>query len=291
MPNSIKIKPVTVITGGASGIGYSLAKVALQKGMVVFISDIEEVALKLALHDLQSFGEIYGEVVDVTKIDQITEFSKTIHERVSRINYLFNNAGVAGAMGAVWKTPVKILQHIFDVNVVGTINCLQVFVPKLLEGNHDACIINMSSNAGVTSMPYFSQYQITKHGIVTLSESLSYELSLIKAKIKVSVVCPGFVNTKIGSSSRNYPQEIKESLLFHNKNIDTEDWLKQLLPKISNGSNPMSIAKFIFKDIEKNKFYIFPHKSLLDLLEVRLKNMLKGKNAQMPSINDWAGFS
>lgn len=212
-------KQVIVITGGASGIGFAMASIALDHNMIVFICDVEEKALQGALSNLQSKGVVYGHIADVSKLSDVKKFSEFVFSKVSHVNFLINNAGVAGALGFVWDTPVEVLRHIFEVNVVGILNCLHIFTPKMIQSNVPCNIVNMSSNAGLTSMPYFSQYQITKHAVVTLSESLHYELLSLTDKIHVSVVCPGFVNTNISHSSRNYPSDIRNLLFKHNEGL------------------------------------------------------------------------
>ncbi len=276
-------KKTTVITGGASGIGFALAKVALQKNHVVFIADIEQDALKRALCELAALGDVVGTTLDVTDTLRVHAFADTVFNETGHVDYLFNNAGIAGALGFIWETPLDLLRHVFEVNVIGIMHCLQAFVPRILALDRPAHLINMSSTAGVTTLPCFGQYQISKHSVVTLTESLHHELALLTGKVKASVVCPGLVATRIGESSRNYPQVLREKLQQQNRHSVSQQWLNACLSGLQQGADPLHVAQTIFKQVEENLFYIFPQADILHNVKARQDAMCSGTCAPMPA--------
>jgi len=252
---------VAVVTGAASGIGSSLASICLKKGMCVVLADIEKDALiSTSNHFKETYGDskILASIVDVSQPSDIQRLGKEVMERFGKINFLFNNAGVAPIHSmSVYKSTIKEWQWIINVNLYGVIHGLQVFVPLMLQQPKDEImhIINTGSLVGVASGSCFvSPYTVSKHAVVALSESLSHELS--ESSIKVHVLIPGSIQTNIITNTyRNCPlQEITDQ---QQKVIDFFKNQSALLTQ--HYMHPDTVAEKVFDGIEQNHFYIFTH--------------------------------
>ena len=255
---------VAVITGAASGIGYAIAKKSLREGMKVVLADIEEVALTQAESELSSNGgEVTAVLTDVTKIEDLKALAQTTLDKYGEIHFLCNNAGVGYYMNSAtysWESPLADWKWILDVNLWGVINGLHIFVPIMLKQDIECHIVNMASIAGLTS-PVLgaSIYGVTKHAVVAISESLRNEFNQIRSKIKVSVMCPGWVNTKLVTSERNRPKELDFKV---EQNKEFEPILKGFHKALESAMSPEKISEILFKAIRNEMFYILPHTGL-----------------------------
>src|SRR4029079_7654450 len=126
------------------------------------------------------------------------------------VHVLCNNAGV-GIGGLSWEHSLDDWKWVFGVNFWGVVHGVKTFVPRMLAQGSEGHIVNTASIAGLISSPYMSVYQATKHAVVAITESLKMELELSGGKLSASVVCPGFVATKVSDSERNRPSELKGS--------------------------------------------------------------------------------
>ncbi len=266
-----------VITGAGSGIGAAIARQCAQEGMKIVIADIEGSSLAKIENELKSLGiDVVSVICDVAKEwDVKLLFEKVIHE-FGEIHYLFNNAGVSTG-NLIWKTTKKDWEWVLGVNLWGIINVIRTFVPSLLNQDCECHIVNTSSVAGLTSAPGNGIYSVTKHAIVTISETLFYELKLLNSKINVSVLCPGFVNTNLINSERNRPIELTDE---DTEEIDifkksTKDMLSK---EIINGMPPKKVAEEVFKAIENKKFYILTHQESKGLIKQRMNDILNEDN-------------
>ncbi len=255
---------VAVITGAASGIGYAIAKKSLGEGMKVVLADVEEDALTQAESELSSNGgEVTAVLTDVTKIEDLKALAQTTLDKYGEIDLLCNNAGVGYYMNSTtysWESPLTDWKWILDVNLWGVINGLHAFVPIMLKQDIECHIVNIASIAGLSS-PVLgaSIYGVTKHAVVAISESLRNEFNQIRSKIKVSVMCPGWVNTKLTKSERNRPKELDFKVA---QNKDFEPILKGFHKALESAMSPEKISEILFKAIRNEMFYILPHTGL-----------------------------
>ena len=193
-----------MITGGAGGIGVAMARRFGGEGMAVVLADIEPGPLESAAAELASDGiDVIGVVTDVTDPDSVAALCDAAHDRFGAVHVLCNNAGV-GPAGAVLDMSVEDFRWIMDVNFYGVLHGIKAFLPQMIEQG-EGHIVNTSSVAGLLSQPAMGAYNVSKHGVVVLSESLFYELQMMNAPIGVSVVCPAWVPTGIFDSERNRP--------------------------------------------------------------------------------------
>jgi NAD(P)-dependent dehydrogenase (short-subunit alcohol dehydrogenase family) len=195
---------VAVITGGASGIGFGLAAVFAGEGMKIALGDIEESALAEAVGKLQASGaEVIGVRTDVSDAEQVQALADATVDRFGAIHIACNNAGV-GAGGLSWEAPLATWEWVFGANLWGVIHGVRSFVPVLMK-QPEAHVVNTASIAGLVAGPFMGPYNASKHAVVALSETLHHEMALMAPHVKVSVLCPGWVQTRIGDSSRNRP--------------------------------------------------------------------------------------
>lgn len=272
---------VAVITGAASGIGLGIAKRAVIEGMKVVLADIDEKYLrKRAARKMERMGADFITVVtDVSNADDMEKLAQKTIDNYGEVHLLFNNAGVALLNRLAWEHSLSDWEWIMGVNLWGVIHGIRIFVPIMLKQDNECYIINTSSLAGLLITPFQCVYNVTKHGVIALSETLSYELKEINSKIRVSVLCPGGVLSNIGSE-RNRPIKLRN----HELELDFNSRKKKILSdhpefesKITRigqvfGSSfisPENAGDIIFEAIKNNTFYILTDTDLF------WKNMIK----------------
>lgn len=264
---------VAVVTGAASGIGRALAERCLQEGMKVVLADIEEAALAQTAEALG--GNVLAVRTDVSNAADVEALARQTLNTFGAVHLLFNNAGV-GAGGAIWETTADEWEWVIGVNLWGAIHGLRVFVPIMLEQNNACHIVNSASLAGLLSYHPSAPYQITKQGIVALSEQLSYSLRQRKANIDVSVLCPGVVNTRIMDAQRNAPFAEPQEMATQRPDPVAELLLQRMRQATENGMAPTAVAEQVFEAIRTQQFYILTHPQFNPAIEARLKHALQG---------------
>src|SRR6266487_1234780 len=202
---------VAVVTGAASGIGHALAEKSAQEGMKVVLADVEERALKQAEEELKASGaDVLAVQTDVSKAADVETLAKQAFATYGGVHLLFNNAGVVAGT-TLWESSMADWQWVLGVNLWGVIHGVHYCVPRMLEQETEGHIVNTASLAGLVSSPGGGIYSVSKHGVVTLSETLALELAARGAKLKASVLCPEWVNTRIMDAERNRPQALANS--------------------------------------------------------------------------------
>lgn len=255
---------VAVITGGASGIGLGIAKRAVKEGMKVVIADIEEEALTSAEAILRKSGDhVLAVLTDVSKAGDLERLAQKTLDTFGRVHLLCNNAGV-GTAGVLWETSLAEWEWVVNVNLWGVIHGIRTFVPIMLKQDESCHIVNTASIAGIISSGYEGVYTITKHGVVVLSEQLSRELSGVTSKIKVSVLCPGFVKTNILDCLRNAPENIpdreidfeKALEIFNNAHPEAAQFMNMFMSMWEAGMSPDKAGDIVFEAIKDEALYI-----------------------------------
>jgi NAD(P)-dependent dehydrogenase (short-subunit alcohol dehydrogenase family) len=263
---------VAVITGGASGIGYALAERFAREGSKIVVADVEGGALERAAAALRAGGaDVLAVQTDVSKREAIVNLLERTLAAYGRANILCNNAGIQLA-GPTWQISAREWEWILGVNLWGVIHGVGVFVPRMLEQGDECHIVNTSSASGLLSVPMMSAYQVTKHAVVTLSESLSMELAQQQAKIGVSVLCPAFVQTNLHEAERNRPHGEDESGMT----ADMRAMIKQAVTALVTGGKPAAeIADAVVKGIREQRMHIITHPEILPVVEKRLQRILE----------------
>jgi NAD(P)-dependent dehydrogenase (short-subunit alcohol dehydrogenase family) len=269
---------VAVITGAASGIGRGMAESFAAAGMKVVLSDVEEEALTETTKALRDEGaEVHAVVTDVSKAEQVKALADESVKRFGAVHVLCNNAGVAIPTGSSWETTLDDWKWTIDVNLMGVIHGVLSFVPIMLELGSESHIVNTASIAGLVAGADIASYAVTKFGVVALSEHLYLELERAGARTKVSVLCPGFVATKIMDAERNRPADRQDASptptdphleIFY-------DWFGG---QIDKGLAPRAVGDQVLSAIREERFYILTHPDWNYMIEHRVKSMLEGQN-------------
>lgn len=267
-----------VVTGAASGMGLSFARRFAAEGMNVVLADIEQDALDAQVRILeQEERSVLGVVVNTMRRETLERLRDETIEQFGAIHILCNNAGVTSREDAglgdgngqipVWDVPDSTWEWVMGVNFWGVLYGLQVFVPHMLEHGEEGHIVNTASLAGL--IPGASAYSVSKHGVLTLTEGLHQQLRDLNAKIGASVLCPGFVNTKIGEAERNRPEEFGKKLTEI-----TDEQAQTLAFILGGGMSPDNVADLVFNSIVEERCYILPHPGWDDVVRNRVEAVL-----------------
>jgi NAD(P)-dependent dehydrogenase (short-subunit alcohol dehydrogenase family) len=260
---------VAVVTGAASGIGFALSERFAGEGMRVVMADVEGPALAEAADLLAGRGaEVLPVLTDVSSGEQVDALRDRALEAFGAVHVVCNNAGVAGLGRPVWEMSRRDWEWVLGVNLWGVINGIRAFVPVLLE--QDAgYVVNTASLAGLTT-GILGPYSVTKHGVVALSEGLHFQLAQRGAAVGVSVLCPGWVRTRIGESGRNRPADLEGP-----PELDTEQaaGLRQLL---ETGMEPSEVAGHVVDAIGAGRFYVLTHPEMNEGIRRRAEEVLAG---------------
>jgi NAD(P)-dependent dehydrogenase (short-subunit alcohol dehydrogenase family) len=259
---------VAVVTGGASGIGYALAERFAAERMKLVLADIEASALEAAVQRLRAGGvQAIGVQTDVSKRADLERLLKETIAAYGEVHVLCNNAGVQVAAPA-WQISQGEWEWLLGVNLWGVIHGVSVFVPQMLAQGDECHVVNTASMAGLISTPMMAAYQVTKHAVVTLSETLSLDLAQHQAKIGVSVLCPAFVQTNLHESERNRPNALQdESALAP----EVRDLIKQSVTALVTGGKPPSeIADAVLRAIRERRVHVITHPEVMFAFDKRV---------------------
>jgi NAD(P)-dependent dehydrogenase (short-subunit alcohol dehydrogenase family) len=269
---------VAVITGAASGIGRGIAERCAQEGMQVVLADIEPAALRLAEQELRSAGAtVLAVLTDVSKAGDVKALAQKTLDTFGAVHLLFNNAGV-GAGSTIWESTLADWEWVLGVNLWGVIHGLRIFVPIMLAQDTECHIVNTASAAGLLPYHPVAAYQVTKHAVVALSEQLYYSLAQRTAKVKASVLCPGWVNTHIMDAGRNRPVELQNPDSDQPASPALEAVIQSMRQAAQAGMSPQQVAEHVFSAIREDKFYILTHPEFKPALQTRMENILQEHN-------------
>jgi NAD(P)-dependent dehydrogenase (short-subunit alcohol dehydrogenase family) len=266
---------VAVITGAASGIGRALAGKSAQEGMRVVLADVEEDSLKQAEEELRDGGaEVLSVRTDVSQAADVERLAQQAFATYGAVHLLCNNAGVSAGT-TVWESSLADWQWVLGVNLWGVIYGIHFFVPRMLAQDSEGHIVNTASAAGLISSARLGIYKVSKHGVVTLSETLDLELAARGAKLKASVLCPGFVNTRIMDAERNRPQALQNAPQEQQMSPEMSIMLNVGRQLVQAGMAPSQVADMVFDAIREERFYIFTHPTTKQLVQVRMEDILQ----------------
>jgi NAD(P)-dependent dehydrogenase (short-subunit alcohol dehydrogenase family) len=267
---------VAVVTGGASGIGRAMAERFAAEGMKVVLADVEEDALRLAEADFREKGvDVMGVRTDVSRSEDLEELAQQTLDAFGAVHIVCNNAGVAGSWGPTWANTLDDWNWIMGVNLWGVIHGVRTFLPIMLEQGEEGHVVNTASLAGL--MPGRGIYGVTKQAVVALSESLYSDLKVADAKIGVSVLCPGWVDTNIIDADRNRPAELARTAdaIPNAQREQVETMVRNLL---KTGLQPSAVADQVFDAIQNDKLYIITHPEMDFIFKERFENILSRTN-------------
>jgi NAD(P)-dependent dehydrogenase (short-subunit alcohol dehydrogenase family) len=260
---------VAVITGGASGIGRAVADRVAADGMKIVLGDIEEGPLKEAVDDLTSRGaEALGVVTDVSDAASVRALRDRALDRFGAVHLVHNNAGI-GLGGPIWEVTEEDWRWIMGVNLWGVIHGVATFVPVLLEQG-EGHVVNTASIAGLIAAPFLGPYNATKQAVVAISETLFKDLQAVGAPIGVSVLCPGFVRTRIAESERNRPQWAPDRAA-----PGSTELRGAVQNMVDGGIAPEAVADQVVDAVRTNTFYILTHPELDGAVTARFDDILQ----------------
>lgn len=270
---------VAVITGGANGLGLAMARRFGAAGMKVVLGDIETGALADAEASLRSAGvEVIGHRTDVARGADLEALADAAYERFGAVHIVANNAGVGGSPGAMWELSDADWRWVIDVDLWSVIHGVREFVPRMIAGGEPGHIINTASVAGLISGAVGGPYTVAKFGVVALSEQLYFELGRAELPIGVSVLCPGFVNTRIYDSGRNRQESYGQSA--NDRQPEREEFRAALDAMRETMIQPETIGDRVFNAVMHNELYIVEPGSdaVSDAIQSRLDNVSARSN-------------
>ncbi len=266
---------VAVVTGAASGIGKALAERLAARGMKIVVADVERDAAQSVAADLAQTGaQTLAVQTDVTDPESVQQLADATLERFGAVHLLCNNAGVFAA-GVSWESPLSDYEWVLGVNMWGVLHGIRTFTPIFVEQGVEAHIVNTSSMAGVTSMPFCSAYHMSKHAVVSLSECLYHELSMKAPNVGVSVLCPEGVATRIDRSERNRPQGL---VVDGDASAESEIVTAALAETVRTGVDPVVIADRVIAAVEAGQFYILSEEGWREACHSRLDDVRAARN-------------
>lgn len=273
-----------VITGAGSGFGLEVARLAARRGMRLVLVDVQSDALQAAADELTHAGaEVLAQRVDVADAAQMEALAQAVQGRFGVPHFVFNNAGVA-AGGLVWENTVADWQWVLGVNLWGVIHGVRLFTPMMLAAARAdpawrGHIVNTASMAGLLTPPNMGVYNVSKHAVVALTETLYQDLRLVTDQIGASVLCPYFVPTGISHSQRNRPAELVSAPPTRSQLIGQAMSEKA----VSSGKvTAAEVAQRVFDAIECDRFYIYSHPHALGPVGQRLRAIVDGDNPPDP---------
>ena len=273
-----------VLTGAGSGFGLECARIGAKLGMNLVLVDVQQDALDKVQAELEAAGApVLARKVDVSSAEQMEALAQAVQQRFGAPHFVFNNAGV-GSGGLVWENSVKDWEWVLGVNVWGVIHGVRLFTPMMLaaaqaDPAYRGHIVNTASMAGLLTPPNMGIYNVSKHAVVSLSETLYQDLKLVTDQIGASVLCPYFVPTGINKSDRNKPAALADEKPTQSQLIG------QAMSDKAVGSGKVTaaqVAEMVFHAIRHDQFYIYSHPKALGNAKSRFDAIVAGTNPPDP---------
>ncbi len=273
-----------VLTGAGSGFGLECARIGARLGMNLVLVDVQQDALDRAAQELQAAGAtVLAQRVDVSNAAAMDALGQAVQARFGAPHFVFNNAGV-GSGGLIWENSAKDWDWVLGVNVMGVAHGVRVFTPMMLaaaaqDPAWQGHIVNTASMAGLLNAPNMGIYNVSKHAVVALSETLYQDLALVTDQISASVLCPYFVPTGISQSHRNRPADAAPAKPTRSQLIG------QAMSDKAVGSGRVSaadVAQKVFDAIAAGQFYIYSHPKAIGSVQVRMEDIMLARNPTDP---------
>ena len=271
-----------VLTGAGSGFGLECARIGAALGMNLVLVDVQADALASICAETKAAGaQVLSFQLDVSNAEQMQAMSETVFAQFGAPHFLFNNAGV-GSGGLVWENTVKDWEWVLGVNLWGVIHGVRLFTPMMLaaaakDPSWQGHIVNTASMAGLLNAPNMGVYNVSKHAVVSLSETLYQDLRLVSHQVGASVLCPYFVPTGISQSHRNRPAGLSREKPTRSQLIGQAMTDKA----VSSGKvTAAEIAQKVFDAVVAGQFYIYSHPKALGNVQARMEAIVKQENPQ-----------
>lgn len=253
---------VAFITGGASGLGLSMARAFAAKGAKIMLADRNAdglVAAKAALSDTGAAVETV--TCDVTDLAQVKAAADATIAAFGKVHIVVNNAGVAlgGQPGAI---PIEDWRWVVDINLMGVVHGVEVFAPLIDAHGEGGHFVNTASMAGHVAMPGMGPYHATKYAVVGYSEALKLELT--PRNIGVSVLCPAWVKTNIHNTGFDKPSG---GMTMEEAKSDPQ--YQQMAAVIDGGLDADLVGGWVADCVEADRLYIFTHPDFAKFVEMK----------------------
>ncbi|WP_312566725.1 SDR family oxidoreductase [Comamonas sp.] len=271
-----------VLTGAGSGFGLECMRIAAKAGMNLVLVDVQADALAQSAEQARSLGarQVMACKVDVGNAEAMDALAQEVKATFGAPHFVFNNAGVGGSGGLLWEQSVKDWDWVLNANLWGVIHGVRVFTPMMLEAaaqdpNWQGHIVNTASMAGLLTPPNMGVYNVSKHAVVSLTETLYQDLLLVTEQLHCSVLCPYFVPTGIANSERNRPDAVDAAALTTSQKV-----ARAMTQKAVNSGkvSAQDIASKVFAAMADNQFYIFSHPHALGNVRTRMEDILQLQN-------------
>jgi len=273
-----------VLTGAGSGFGLECARIGARLGMNLVLVDVQQDALDRARAELEAAGaQVLAHRVDVSDAAQMDALAEAVVQRFGAPHFVFNNAGV-GSGGLVWENSVKDWEWVLGVNLWGVIHGVRLFTPLMLaaaeaDPGYQGHIVNTASMAGLLTPPNMGIYNVSKHAVVSLTETLYQDLKLVTDQVSASVLCPYFVPTGISQSHRNKPAGLADEKPTRSQLIGQAMSDKA----VSSGKvTAAQVAQMVFDAMGADRFYIYSHPKALGNAQSRFDAIVAGTNPPDP---------
>ncbi len=268
---------VAVVTGAASGIGRAMAEHFAAEGMKVVLADIEQNAFDEDAAAFQADGATVLAVrCDVSKGTDVEALAKRAVDEFGAIHVVCNNAGVVPPAGPLWERTEADWTWVLGANLWGVIHGVRTFVPIMIEQGTEGHIVNTSSLAGLVSVPWLCIYNVSKHAVVTLSETLYHELAAVAPQVKVSVLCPAWVTTRLADAERNRPPELQNP--ERDKTPQEEAINQAVRGFLDSGISTEQVAAAVVEAVKEEKLYILTHPDSVQAVRGRMEDIVESRN-------------
>lgn len=275
---------IAVITGAASGFGLECSRIAARLGMRIVMADVQADALASAQREIEALGApVLPFRLDVSRAVEVEALAAATLQRFGTPHFVFNNAGV-GAGGLIWEHTLKDWEWVIGVNLMGVAHGVRVFTPLMLAAaKADPAwrgdIVNTASMAGLVNAPNMGAYNVSKHAVVSISETLYQDLALVTEQVHAHLLCPFFVPTGIHQSERNRPAEMPAAPPTRSQLIAQAMSDKA----VSSGKvSAAQVAQWVFDACADNRFYIYSHPKSLASVQTRLEDIMLPRNPSDP---------
>ncbi len=277
-----------VLTGAGSGFGLEMARIGAKLGMNLVLADVQQDALDAAAAEVRAAGaEVLVMKVDVSQADQVEALGAATLARFGAPHLVFNNAGVASG-GLIWENTAADWAWVLGVNLMGVAHGVRVFTPMMLaaakaDPAYRGHIVNTASMAGLLNAPNMGVYNASKHAVVSLSETLYQDLSLVTDQVSASVLCPYFVPTGISQSHRNRP--VNQPGISMSARPTQSQLISQAMSDKAVGSGKVTaseVSQRVFDAVAARKFYILSHPHMLAGVQARLDDIVQLRNPSDP---------
>jgi NAD(P)-dependent dehydrogenase (short-subunit alcohol dehydrogenase family) len=272
---------VAVITGAASGLGHALAHRFARAGMKLVLADLDTEALARTTAEFEASGSAaIGVPTDVRNAAEVEALAARTLDAFGAVHVVCNNAGVA-SVGAAWESTPADWEWVLGVNLWGVIHGVRVFTRIMLEQGNAGHIVNTASVAGLIAPPGMAAYNVSKHAVVALTESLHHDLVARGAKVRCSVVCPAYFPSGIADSGRARPADLKDPGRAKSAaQVALEENLRKAV--MAGKLSADDVAAAVFAAVRDERFYVLTHPRIKPAIEWRMRDILEERTPTDP---------